>query len=114
MKSGSLARLVLGLIFTSVVLFTSYAIGESPIIEKAINPALVGSDQPQDIIFNGIGFTDSTVIQVSDLTNGGVYLKRPTEIISGTQVWISAVVTTTPALWMARAGTSENGPWSEP
>jgi len=116
MKSRDSARLVLGLIFASVVLFIPYASGD-PVLQGIVNPAsnLFGVSQPQDIVFTGTGFTSDTVIELSDLTSGGVYIieERPFQSPSG-ELAISVKLGITPSLWMARAGIGKNGPWSAP
>ncbi len=74
-----------------------------PVLSGINPPSVTGSDSQQTVVFTGSGFADGALVELTDTTNGGTYLKTPVSINSaGTEITISADFTSSPATWSVR------------
>ena len=73
-----------------------------PVLSGISPPSVTGSDSQQAVLFTGSGFADGALVELTDTTNGGTYLKTPVSINSaGTQITISEDFTSNPGTWSA-------------
>ena len=85
-----------------------------PVLSGITPPIVTGSDNQQTVVFDGLGLTDGTRIELVDQTNGGTYMKSPVSVSSqATGLSIRANFTMAAAEWTATA-VGTNGQRSEP